>query len=382
MGQIKLNDQQKDEVSELYEEWSDTILKTALKAKSSWCAREDINDLIAEAYWVLLRVSGYDEQTGYKPGSSKASFKTYFVGALWNHYRDLGSKGGTRCQNEVCLDTYEEMIDEQARSQDLALDSLDLYEELYASCSELAQIILRVKWISYPGRVKLTELAQTLQISYDKILKASAEIQSKALDLQYNCVPMSYLNKPKRNSNLNESAKMTDTVSAPAPPAPPAPLTSDVAPAQTPQVDPAQGSDKVSTEGRVTLLDAGFARLMQGPATKEEVLQAIQLVKPDYKGSRASDLVSRLKKKGFVNTFPTEDKRVKSYQLVDGAIEALQQSGELTIVVDEEQGVLMFNGKKVRPQLRLRLSDPTATMPVDPPAPTDSASTPAPADSQ
>jgi len=368
MGQIKLNDAQRDEVNELYLEWEDTIKKTALKAKSSWCAREDMNDLISDAYWVLLRVSGYDEQVGYKAGSSKASFKTYFVSALWNHYRDLGSKGGVRSQNELCIDSYQDLIDNQARSYDISLDSLELYEELYASCSELAQIILRVKWISYPGRVKLTELAQTLQVSYDKILKASSEIQSKAIEIRYNSVPV--CNNQRNSPIQNERAKMSDITTAPAPP-PPAPPSSEVAPAQMSEVAPAQGSEEtMTTETRVTLLDAGFARLMQGAATKNEVLEAIQTVKPGYKGSRASDLVSRLKKKGFINTLPTDDKRVKSYQLVAGAVEALQQSGELTIIVDEEQGVLDYNGKKVRPQLRLRLSDPLATMPAEvPPSP-------------
>jgi hypothetical protein len=85
-----------------------------------------------------------------------------------------------------------------------------------------------------------------------------------------------------------------------------------------------------------TLLDVGFERLMNGPASRKEINLALQVVEPGYSGTRANDLCVRLRNKNHVTEIQAEEGdpkvTVRRTQLNPTAVADLLKTGELILV--------------------------------------------------
>ena len=97
MSQLELSARARQIAEELWTEYYQTVLITARKAQKTWCSQISLPDLLQEGFLCLLSVSGLSRTPGkfeatYEGPRGKAQFKTYFISALHNWYRDKGNE--------------------------------------------------------------------------------------------------------------------------------------------------------------------------------------------------------------------------------------------------------------------------------------------------
>jgi len=191
--EVKLSPEQQRHADKLWQDWEETVRITAKRAQKSWCSAYTLDDLMQDGFLVLLSVSGLSRTPGKydpaRPGGKNgpATFKTYLVSSLFNHYRDLGSIQALRASRVVYTSEYVEapVAREEAPTE---AERHFLYEQLWTSLRDcpVGRVIVDVRLVSYPQRVSLTRIAHLLAVPYDKVLAANAEVQRKLTALQYN----------------------------------------------------------------------------------------------------------------------------------------------------------------------------------------------------
>ena len=367
---IQLSEDQRLEANRLWKEWEETVVITARKARTSWCSAYREEDLIQEGFLALLSAAGllgtsgkWDPERISKNGR-KATFKTYLITALFNWYRDLGSR---HARDSSKLSYVSEFVDPPTQ-RDTSYESSDdeLYQSLWKVLSPLARVVLDVKWVSIPEKIPLTRIALCLNVSYDRVLVANIEIRTKLEDLQYNmtqdktivgedclgllfdlstsecqsCVDQelcasvfaqssgplqitSVTRTPHEVSVMNDETTATGTATAPTKKDPPAP--------------------------RRTMISAAFEVLIRGPISTADLIAAVQGEFPNNKGTRVHDLIHALGSKDLIDhlepvtvtvsdgmaedgvTPKMKEVKVKKAQLKGDALERLTQCGAVKV---------------------------------------------------
>src|SRR5690606_36785303 len=151
-----------------------------------------------------------------------------------------------------------------------------------------------IRWCSYPQKVPLTKIAELLQVPYDKTLLANTELREKVLESQYNppskqaeiqdcfglypdetcatcriCVDYDRCKSffdSKFLTTLNGSSVMTEDYQE----------QQDTQQSVETQEADTQPTQQSKTPHR-TMMDIAFERLAQGPATTQELMDAISV---------------------------------------------------------------------------------------------------------
>jgi hypothetical protein len=349
--EIRLSAEQREQASKLYEEWRETIEITARAAKQKWCAAVDFQDLLSEGFLCLLSVTGLSTTPGRydpdHPGGQRgpAQFRTYFITSLRNWYRDVGAKHASKTRNLSFIDDYDKLPQQPIAATEIEREDHLPYLQLRKTLSPLAKVVLDLRWASQPERIPLTKVAKLLKAKYDVVLVANQEIKQKLTTNTYNALNEKGIEDDCfgllcdlrtadcRGCVDQELCGMVFSTSRRTlPPDEDLPRTPHGVSIMTdesksPETAAEGGVATKERKARKTQLDVAFERLQAGPASRDELAEAISANFPNNKGSRAYDLIVALRGKGFLE----ELEKTKEKQTVTNPETGTIEEKEVTV---------------------------------------------------
>ena len=135
----------------MVEQYTSTIDIYARYASRGICSSMLYDDLRQEGFFVLLRILDGKVGSYQKSNASKASFRTFLIRCLLNHYRSMAQK---LKRQKI---TLSEELDPEAPKEtpiDTEHEDLRSYFELWSELSPVARLILDFK----EGRISEDEI--------------------------------------------------------------------------------------------------------------------------------------------------------------------------------------------------------------------------------